>query len=112
MGTTIGGFVKNEEGKPVAGAKIWLTRANFPQEAKTLEVAAADAAGRFTLRAPSRVSGPNRWLMLAARDGKGRLGGANLPPAGDPAGQAIRIELFEVHDYHGKLADAAGQPIA
>jgi hypothetical protein len=109
---TVSGTVVDPAGRPAAGAKIWLTRADFPHEAEVLQTAIADAAGRFTLRDPPRDGPPKGWLTLAARDAKGRLGGTYLPPRGDPAGQSIRIELAEVRDYRGRLTDADGGPVA
>ena len=71
---SISGSVVDAEGGPVAGATVWLTRANFPQQSEVLQRVTADAAGRFILRDPTRDEKPNRWLTLAARDAKGRLG--------------------------------------
>jgi protocatechuate 3,4-dioxygenase beta subunit len=109
---TISGTVTDPAGRPDAGAKVWLTSADFPHAAQVLQTAVTDSAGRFSLSDPPRDGGAKKWLTLAARDAKGRLGGMHLPPPGDPAGQAIRIELVEVHDHRGKFTDAAGGPIA
>ncbi len=115
---TMAGQVVDPAGKPAAGATVWLVGGPYDEDAKTLDKTTTDAQGRFVfLQARSKsVERGARRPHLVARDAQGRLGGEPGPwawvsmqytPRHD-----LRIKLAEVQDYHGRLVDTAGKPIA
>ena len=121
------GTVVDATGKPVAGATVWLlgyagdprdfgSRADFHIVAETK----SDEKGGFQMAEQKRddpTASPMPFLVTA-RDSQGRIGGqtrvysqavANSP---DAPYRDMRLELHEVKDYHGRLVDTEGGPIA
>lgn len=108
----LAGIVVDPAGSPVAEAKVWLVGNIYRAGSNVIQATQTDAAGRFTLDDPARDGDAMRRAGLVVRDAGGRLGGASLPPAGDPTSQEIRIFLVQTHDYQGRLVDTGGRPIA
>jgi len=113
------GQVLDPSGKPAAGATVWLVGGPYDEDAKTLERGVVDAQGRFVFaQVESKYIRPRAWPPhLAASDSQGRLGWSPFPWVRQGAGkwtpqQALRITLFAVEPYRGRLVDAAGRPIA
>jgi len=119
---TIGPFegtVVDAEGKPVAGATVWLI-GGAQDDPQIVAETTSDEKGRFQIAkqpwkppAPSERTVPT---MLAGRDSTGRIGGSvyyghsQLP--NDISPKEFRIKLQNVKDCHGRLVDLSGQPIA
>lgn len=110
-GERIRGTVVDREGKPAAGAKVWVSKLGFLDTSDTRETV-ADAEGAFAIAA-----GPGDWGVFAVRgDEGGQVDWGAIPriDAGhdqDPA--PVAIKLRAPSRFRGRLVDAeTGEPIA
>ncbi len=99
------------EGRPVAGATVWLNyylsgeeKGRRPIEART------DAQGRFRLSGPKEPLAQPRDLIARAPDG--RLGWFNFLRDGEQQAGPPRIELLPVGPARGRLTTRDGRPLA
>lgn len=128
---SITGNVVDMERKPVAGATVWLLfLGNNPRTPSPSPPVIAQAESNekgqfhvksvkwtpppgFARRYPAlfeRSHGFPSFLIAVARDSLGRIGGQVYKP-NDP-GSRDQIQLQNSKDYHGRLVDTSGQPIA
>ena len=103
------GIVVDPAGVPAADCKVWMVRGGTPLEQRAAEVigqTATDSQGRFGFEKPG--------ASCLARDARGRIGWPIRLPSkpGVKPEPGVRVQLFNVQDYRGRLLDAAGQPIA
>jgi uncharacterized GH25 family protein len=100
--------VLTADGKPAAGAKVWVydytSAEGTPNEPPAL---VADAAGKVSI---PREKGARQ---LFVRDSAGRVSWAWLSaPWGDEAESEIRIILTDTAERAGRIVNAEGKPIA
>lgn len=110
------GVVVDAQGKPAAGAKVWVYAFYWENEyhAPTIAETVTDAQGRFQLaKTEWDLQGKPQVLYLMARDAQGRL--APAPRVSQPGGAFsstdLRLVLQEVRVFQGRITDLAGQPI-
>ena len=117
--TYIQGTVVDQQGKPIAGARLWYAYAFNKSSGKQLEVDThSDATGRFTLEippAPVEKEGVVRKTRSSvwAYSPEHCLGGASPKSKKanqDPAG--IRLELAPATDTSLVVLDPDGRPMA
>ena len=81
------GTVVDREGKPAAGAKVWIAKVGFLEPLEAHEVT-ADGRGAFSIEA-----GPGRWGVFAVRGEEGgRVRWESIPQVEngkDPARRAL-----------------------
>jgi Carboxypeptidase regulatory-like domain len=115
----LAGQVLDADGKPAAGATIWLIGGPYTeQNPKILETATADDQGRFVFsdmktKHPATQSGM-RWPVLFARSGQDQIGweSKTWDRRRKAPSQAAHIKLAAVQEYRARLVDASGRPIA
>src|SRR5262249_36068439 len=103
--TRIEGVVVDEDGRPVAGARVnvtWIRKA--PEDAVT----AADGSFRLQLGGPTL----SRELVRASADGGARPGLARFEEASGPTPVHVRIVLKPARALTVRVTDAAGKPVA
>jgi hypothetical protein len=100
VGTTVDG-----EGKPVAGAELWLIANLGPDDSPTVARGRSDEHGRFSIERPATLAGLNVYrtvtlwahrpgLRVARLPFPGKLPGPDQPvrlELGPPAGKEIRV---------------------
>jgi protocatechuate 3,4-dioxygenase beta subunit len=111
---TYRGRVLNPQGKPVAGARLYVPRrrgelARGQDEAALVERGRTDAQGAFHLDLPRREAHGDRPVpLVAAADGFG-LAWLDLPPA-DRAGE-LTLRLVKDVPIHGHVVTSEGKPV-
>ena len=137
--STLSGIVVDPSGRPVAGAKVWLTDQPWYTGTVLLAEARTDAEGRFSMPRPveARGNGASMPVALWAHTPGHRLGLAAFPaelPApevvvrvevGPPARTVIRleapdpatpiggkVEVYAVHRRPGRMPQAMIQALA
>ena len=103
------GTVVDRDGKPAAGAKVWIAGRGVPTEVRE---ASADDSGAFAIDAA-----PGDWFLFALRGAEGGRGGLQAIPGAedgeggkDPA--PAKITLGPPTTLRGRLRDAeTGRPI-
>ena len=103
------GTVVDREGKPAAGAKVWVAKLGFMEPLEARE-ATADGSGAFAIEA-----GPGNWGVFAVRgDEGGRAGWDSIPKVEDGKDPApVTVRLGPPTKLKGRLLDAeTGKPIA
>ena len=103
------GTVVDREGKPAAGAKVWIAKIGYLEPLEAHE-ATADGSGAFSIAA-----GPGTWGVFAVRGEEGgRVGWDSIPHVEngkDPA--PVTVQLGPPTILKGRLLDAeTGKPIA
>jgi protocatechuate 3,4-dioxygenase beta subunit len=110
------GQVVDPSGQAASGAMVWLVGGLYDEDARSLGKTTTDGQGRFTFpdAKAKYVGGKTRLPHLVARDAQGRFGGETHPwqYPGPTTQQNVLIKLAAVQDHHGRLLDAAGQPIS
>ena len=102
------GVVLYPDGRPAAGAKVWLTEWEQagPRIAATSE-AAADGTFAFTAP-PLSASGYGYYSVLARTEGYAYA----WTPRRHTSDCAVRLVLMEPMSLRGKVVDADGKPVA
>jgi len=123
------GVVTNPDGTPAAGCQVWLIRRGRLSSLDTsvAEETVTDANGRFAFRTPrpdplDREAG---YFAPLARDSQGRTSWSlpatpppRIPPSPDSTvakpepPKPYQLKLVETRDFHGRLLETTGQPIA
>ena len=106
---TIRGTVLDHEGKPAAGASVWVAKLAFREPLQTHETT-ADDQGAFSVEAA-----PGNWAVFARKgnEGSSRTGYSEVPEEVDgKAAEPISITLGPPSNVKGRLLDAeTGKPI-
>jgi len=95
-GVAVSGRVTDEQGRPVAGAKVaydFDRRSDYPSTT-------TDADGRFSLPAQ-----PQKTTLFVQAPGKAPVMREVTPPAD------VQIKLAAAHSFSGRAVDTAGHPI-
>ena len=105
---SVRGTVVDREGKPAAGAKVWIAKLGYREPQETRE-ATADASGSFSIAAE-----PGTWSVFAVKGEEGgRVGWGSIPHVEngkDPAPVTVQLGLPTI--LKGRLLDAdTGKPI-
>jgi uncharacterized GH25 family protein len=103
------GVVVDREGKPAAGARVWVAKLGVLEEPLEAHEATADDSGAFSIEV-----GPGPWGVFAVRGEEGgRVGWQSIPTVGkgkDPA--PVTVPLGPPSILKGRLRDAeTGKPI-
>ncbi len=115
------GTVVDTAGKPVAGATVWLLGSSKSEYEELAVVAktTSDEKGRFRIASAKAEDplGVLRGFRLTARDSRGRIGGQahSFAPGTNASSKKNadrEIAVQETGDFHGRLLDASGKPIA
>jgi len=113
----LAGTVADAQGRPAAGAKVWLYSFSWQGEYRcpTIAETVADDQGKFHFPDTKGDSeGQPQVLCLLARDADGCL--APAPYLSQPRDAAtltdLRLTLQEVGVFRGRIVDQAGQAIA
>ncbi|MGA2061572.1 MAG: carboxypeptidase-like regulatory domain-containing protein [Thermoguttaceae bacterium] len=114
---SLAGQVLQADGKPAAGATIWLVGGDYEEGWKILEKTIADDQGQFVFaKFQSKYAKRQRDLypQMCSRNAQGQIGWEDRVWAWpkDTPRQDIQIKLAAVQKYQGCLVDASGQPIA
>jgi RNA polymerase sigma factor (sigma-70 family) len=97
-GLTLSGLVEDEQGKPIAGAKICVSRWADPKR----PAAVTDTRGNFRV---AKLTGPVPITVVA--DGYAPERSANVDPSQTP----IRIQLKPASVLRIRVVDSSGQPV-
>jgi RNA polymerase sigma factor (sigma-70 family) len=97
--TTVSGRVLGPDAKPLAGAKLFVTRFEGEQEVGT-----SDADGKFSVKVPVGFGSP----LIARAEGVG-LDFANIPP--DKLGEEVELRLVKDQAISGRVVDTQGKPV-
>jgi RNA polymerase sigma factor (sigma-70 family) len=97
---TVTGRVLDPEGKPLPGAKLYLSRNGVPQELGT-----SGADGKFRVKVPD-----NRFVYLTVRAEGVGLDFTFIPQ--DRLGEPVDLQTVKDHAVRGRIVDTQGKPIA
>src|SRR5262249_48563319 len=100
---TATGRVLNPDGKPLAGAKLYMDR---PEG--LLELGTSDSAGRFTVKVPV-PAGHFRVFLIARADGVGM--DLQLIEV-DRLGDGVELRTVSDNPIRSKIVDTQGKPVA
>jgi RNA polymerase sigma factor (sigma-70 family) len=106
-----GGRVLGPDGKPVAGAKLYLTpTVIYPNRpSSSPENATTDPDGRFTFTVPKAQFGDRYTFVAATASGCG-IGLATVPPSDRRDGLTLRLVADDV-PITGQVVDLEGKPV-
>jgi RNA polymerase sigma factor (sigma-70 family) len=109
---TYGGRVLGPDGRPVAGAKLYLTPAivYHNQRSSSPEEAATGADGRFAFKAPKAHYG-ERFTFVAATAANYGVGWVTVSPNGKRDDLTVQLVDDDV-PITGQIVDLEGKPVA
>jgi RNA polymerase sigma factor (sigma-70 family) len=101
--TTATGRVLDPDGKPLAGAKLYMGRIEGP-----LELGASGADGKFKVKVPVPAGHFSVWLIARAEGA-----GMDFPfiPV-DRLGEEVELRLVKDNPVRGTIVDTQGKPVA
>jgi len=109
--TSVGGTVVDPDGKPVAGATVYLGYGNHDERAAAVKVAATDADGRFKADVPKDT--PPYFWVLATKPGFGVAWEEPKYPTPVLANaDKLTLKLTKDQPIRGKVVDTEGKPVA
>jgi hypothetical protein len=113
----LAGIVVDPAGAPVPGCKVWMVGVNSTERtAEAIDQTVTDPQSRFAFAAEKLKAphAPRDRVAFFARDAKGRIGWPirqQVPTRANDV-EELRVQLFDVQDYRGRLTETSGQPIA
>jgi hypothetical protein len=108
-GTTV-----DRDGKPVAGADVWLVGLPGPDDAPIVVQGRSDERGRFVLTPGAGLAGEGEYLpvtLWAVRAGM-RVGVVRFPGRLPEPGRPVRLELRPPAGTEVRVVDPDGSPVA
>jgi hypothetical protein len=111
----LAGTVVTPDNRPASEAAIWLLGGSYDAAPKIIGAQTTDEQGRFAfseLKQPREGTTGRRLPVIFARDRQGRVGWSRQFRKESLPNLDVKIKLNDVDVCRGRVADAAGQPIA